>query len=90
MTVLIIENASETTRGQICCWMLEVKPGVFIAKMSAVVREAIWKLVKEDQRILGAILAYNAPTEIGFTMEMYGEPRRSIIEMDGLQLIKRG
>ena len=68
--------------------MLEVKPGVFIAKVSAVVREAIWKLVKEDQRTLGAILAYNAPTEIGFTMEMYGEPTRSLVDLDGLHLIK--
>ncbi len=89
MTVLIVENAAEATRGQICRWMLEVKPGVFIAKVSAIVREAIWKLVKEDQRTLGAILAYSAPTEIGFMLEMYGEPRRSIIDMDGLQLIKR-
>ena len=90
MTILIIENATEATRGQICRWMLEVKPGVFISKISAIVRESIWKLVKEDQRTLGAILAYNAPTEIGFTMEMYGQPKRSIIDMDGLQLIKRG
>lgn len=89
MTVLIFENAEESTRGQICRWMLEVKPGVFIAKISAVVREAIWKLVKEDQRIIGAILAYSAPNETGFMMEMYGQPKRSIVDMDGLQLIKR-
>ena len=89
MTVLVIKNATEATRGQICRWMLEVKPGVFIAKVSAIVREAIWKLVKEDPRAPGAILAYSAPTEIGFAMEIYGEPKRSIVDMEGLQLIKR-
>ena len=88
MTVLIMENASLSTRGEICKWMLEVKPGVFIAKVSAIVREALWNKVKEDQRAIGALLAYTAPTEIGFLMEMYGEPTRSIVDLDGLQLIK--
>lgn len=88
MTVLIIENASTATRGELCKWMLEVKPGVFLAKVSAIVREALWNKVKEDLGIKGAILAYNAPTELGYLMEMIGEPTRSIVDMEGLQLIK--
>ena len=88
MTVLIIENASNLLRGELCKWMLEVKPGVFLSKVSAIVREALWNKVKEDARATGAILAYSAPTEIGYLMEMHGEPTRSIVDMDGLQLIK--
>ena len=68
--------------------MLEVKPGVFLAKISAIVRDALWRKVKEDSSASGAIVAYNAPTEMGFMMEMYGEPTRSIVDLDGLQLIK--
>lgn len=88
MTVLIIENASIATRGELCRWMLEVKPGVFLARISAIVREALWERVKEDPGSKGAILAYNAPTELGFMMEMTGEPTRQIVDMEGLQLIK--
>ncbi len=88
MTVLIVQNATAATRGELCKWMLEVKPGVFLAKVSAIVREAIWDKVKEDPTAIGAILAYSAPTEIGFQMEMYGEPMRSIVDFEGLQLIK--
>ena len=83
-----MENASISTRGEIRRWMLEVKPGVFIAKVSAIVREALWDKVKKDQKAIGAILAYTAPTEIGFLMEMHGEPTRSIVDFDGLQLVK--
>ena len=52
--------------------MLEVKPGVFLSKVSAIVREALWNKVKEDAHAAGAILAYSAPTEIGYLMEMHG------------------
>ena len=85
---MIIENATTSLRGELCKWMLEVKPGVFIAKVSALVREELWKKVKDDSQAIGAILAYSAPSETGFLMEMFGEPTRSIIDLDGLQLIK--
>ena len=88
MTVLVIETASLPLRGQLCKWMLEAKPGVFIGKMNPIVREALWNLVKGDAETAGALLIFNAPTEIGLQMEMYGEPTRSIIDLDGLQLIK--
>jgi len=88
MTVLIVENATSSTRGELRKWMLEIKPGVFLAKMSAIVREALWNKVKEDPNANGAILAYSAPTELGYLMEMFGEPRRSVVDMEGLQLIK--
>ena len=89
MTVLILDNATQSIRGELCKWMIEVKPGVFLSSVSALVRAELWKKVITEQRIGGAILSYNAPTEIGFTMEMHGEPTRSIIDMEGLQLIKR-
>ncbi len=88
MTVLIIETASLPLRGQLCKWMLETKPGVFIGKISALVREDLWEMVQQDREAGGALLIYNAPTELGFEIQMLGEPTRSIVDLDGLQLIK--
>lgn len=68
--------------------MLEVKPGVFISKISAIVREALWKKVQTSPVPISAVLAYSAPTELGFQKEMIGEPTRQVIDMEGLQLIK--
>lgn len=68
--------------------MIEVKPGVFLAKVSAIVRKALWEKVCDDISSKGAILAYSAPTETGFIMDIHGEPTRTIIDLDGLQLIK--
>ena len=88
MTIMILETASLSLRGQLCKWMLETKPGVFIGKISALVREHLWKMVQEDAETSSALLIYNAPTELGFEIQMLGEPTRSVIEFDGLQLIK--
>ena len=81
-------GCTSSLRGEIRKWMLEGKPGVFLAKMSAIVRDALWEKVKHDLQATGAILAYSAPTEIGFIMQMHGIPTRSIVDLEGLQLIK--
>ena len=86
--MLVIETASPALRGELCKWMLEAKPGVFVARMSAVVREALWEKVKHDSAARGALLIYSFPSEIGFRIEMHGEPTRSILDLDGLQLKK--
>ena len=88
MTILIIENGSLPLRGQLCKWMLETKPGVFIGKVSALVREHLWQMVQQDREAGRALLVFNAPTELGFEIQMLGEPTRSVVDLDGLQLIK--
>lgn len=88
MVVYILDNAPENLRGELCKWVLEVKPGVFVGKLSRVVREKLWdKIAKEEMR--GALMIYKANTEQGYRIEMLGEPYRSVIDLDGIQLIER-
>lgn len=88
MVVYILDNAPETLRGELCKWVLEVKSGVFVGKLSRVVREKLWdKISKEDMR--GALMIYKINTEQGYKIEMIGEPYRSVIDLDGIQLIER-
>ena len=89
MLMIAIENAPINLRGELCKWLFEAKPGVFIGKVSAAVREELWNSIQNDDHISGALMAYSAPTELGFIMEIAGEPSRSIVEIDGLQLIKQ-
>ena len=42
MVVIVIDNASAKLRGELTKWLLEVKPGVFVGKVSAMVRERLW------------------------------------------------
>lgn len=88
MLVIVMDNAPEKLRGELTRWLLEVKAGVFVGKTSAAVREKLWEKVRQDRELSGALLIYSADTEQGFRLEMYGDPKRSVIDLDGLQLIK--
>ena len=88
MIVIVTDNAAEKLRGELTRWLLEVKAGVFVGKTSAVVREKLWEKVQADRELTGALLIYSADTEQGFRMELYGDPKRSVVDLDGLQLIR--
>ena len=88
MLVIVMDNATEKLRGELTRWLLEVKAGVFVGKTSAAVRGKLWEKVRQDRELSGALLIYSADTEQGFRLEMYGDPKRSVIDLDGLQLVK--
>lgn len=88
MTVLVMENVSPSLRGECTRWMLEVKTGVFIGTISAMVRERLWNMVKEKADGGNCLLAYSANNEQGYLMEVSGTPRRQVVDFDGLQLIE--
>ncbi|MCR4764226.1 MAG: type I-E CRISPR-associated endoribonuclease Cas2e [Lachnospiraceae bacterium] len=89
MIVIVMDNASEKLRGELTKWLLEVKPGVLVGKTSALVREKLWEKVENDESRSGALLIYNSDNEQGFAIKMVGILRRSVIDLDGIQLIKR-
>lgn len=88
MLVIVMDNASEKMRGELTRWLLEVKAGVFVGTTSAIVREKLWDKVRQDRELTGAMIVYSADTEQGFRIELYGDPRRAVVDLDGLQLIK--
>lgn len=87
MVVIVIDNASLKLRGELTKWLMEVKPGVFAGKISAMVRQRLWNKVEESDRLTGAVMLYSMNNEQGFEMQMCGDPTRKVVEINGLQLI---
>ncbi len=87
LVVVILENASEKLRGVLTRWMLETKPGIFVGSLNSLVRDKVWKMIP-DHSPKGALMIYSANNEQGYSIEMYGFPTRSVVDLDGLQLIK--
>ena len=56
--------------------------------LNALVREKLWEFVKQKSEGGNCLIAYSTNNEQGFCMETFGNPRRSIVDFDGLQLIK--
>ena len=88
MVVIIIDNASERMRGELTRWLLEAKPGVFIGNISAAVRERLWDRIQMNDERTGGLLIFNSDTEQKFQIKMCGDPKRSVVDIDGIQLIK--
>lgn len=88
MTLITMENVPESLRGECTRFLIEIKAGVFLGTISAAVRSLLWKKVKENAQSGAAILAYSYPNEQGFVLEMHGDPRHKIVDIDGLNLIQ--
>ncbi len=45
MVVFLMEKVPVSLRGEITRWMLELRPGVFVGNISALVREKLWEAI---------------------------------------------
>ncbi len=82
-----MESAPLKLRGELTKWLMETKPGVFVGNVNAAVRERLWKKVTEIEGLSGLII-YNMNNEQGFDIMMCGDPKRSVIDLEGIKLIK--
>lgn len=85
MVIYVLNNATERIRGDMTKWMLELKAGVFVGSISKTVRDLLWNLVQEETD--SGIMVYNFNNEQGFKMELFGELYRSVVDIEGIQLI---
>lgn len=88
MVVIVLEAAPIPLRGELTKWMLETKPGVFVGNINALVRTKLWKKIYDYDNSINALMIFNAKNEQGFDMLMNGEPRRGVIDIEGINLIK--
>jgi CRISPR-associated protein Cas2 len=69
--------------------MLEPKAGVFVGRVSAMVRERLWERVCKDAGSkAGATLIYGSENEQGYLLRSWGDPSRDIENHEGLQLVR--
>ena len=89
MVVFVLETASESIRGRISLWCLEVKPGVFVGNLTKTVREKIWEEITSESSYTGALMIWNTNNEQGIDIDMTLVPTRKVIDLDGIKLILR-
>ena len=86
MLVTVVENAPPRLRGRLAIWLLEVRAGVYVGKVSRRVREMMGQIEKG----IGdgnAVMAWSTNTESGFDFMTLGANRRIPVEMDGIKLV---
>ena len=87
MLVIVVENAPPRLRGRLGLWLVEVRAGVYVGKVSRRVREMIWDNLEQGIDNGNAVMAWSSNTESGFDFMTLGANRRIPVEMDGVKLV---
>lgn len=66
MTIIILENVSPSVRGTLSKWMVEVKAGVFVAKINALVRNLLWDKCIDSLNNGSIMMIWTTNNEQGF------------------------
>ncbi len=74
-------------RGELTRWTLELKAGVFVGAVSAIVRDLLWDKVRSALKGGGALLIHNNDSEQGFAVRYWCQTSRKVEDFEGLLLV---
>jgi CRISPR-associated protein Cas2 len=89
MTVLIVTGVRPSLRGELTRWMIEPQAGVFVGRLSARVRDALWKKVLDELGDGSAVMLHPAAREQRFAVRSAGDRDRVPVDFEGVTLIRR-
>lgn len=87
MIVMTLESVPPSLRGELTRWLIEVQTGVYVGHVSATVRDLLWDKVMQHARLGRCTQLYRSNNEQGFSIRMHGEQRRTLVDLDGYQLV---
>ena len=87
MVVMTLENVPISLKGELSRWMIEVSTGVYVGKLSALVRNLLWEKCSQNKKTGRCAQVYRTNNEQGFSIRIAGDSKRSVINFDGLELI---
>ena len=87
MLVIVVENVPPRLRGRLGLWLVEVRAGVYVGKVSRREREMIWDNMVKGVDEGNAVMAWSSNVESGFDFMTLGANRRIPVEMDGIKLV---
>lgn len=88
MVVLILECVPTGLRGELTRWLLEPKTGVFVGRVSAMVRERLWTKVCAEAEMGGCVMVHTCNSEQGYKIRCSGKTSRTVEDFEGLQLVR--
>ena len=89
MTVIVLSRVPQGLRGDLAKWLLEVRPGVYVGRLTAAVRVRLWNRIIKYVKHGDATLVYMASNEQAYQILTLGDPSYRVRDFEGLQLIER-
>ena len=88
LTLIATENVPPRLRGYLAVWMVEVRSGLYVAKLSARKREGLWDASIEMAGDGNVVLVWTTNSETGYKIRAHGDNRRQPVDFDGLTLMR--
>ena len=89
MVVMIFDKTTPAIRGKLSMWFLEIKTGVFVGHVSAMVRDKLWDWVNSQPKLGGCIQVFPSNTEQHFSIRQAGATSRKVLHEEGLYLVAK-
>lgn len=89
MMVLIVERVSPSLRGDLGRWLIEVQAGVFVGRVTEVVREALWERATNRVDEGTAIMLWRTNNEQGFDLRSWCPKQYVPVNLEGVWLTLR-
>ena len=88
MVVMILERVPTSLRGELTRWFLEPKAGVFVGRVSGMVRDRLWEKACLRSEDGGCLMIWTSDNEQGYRIDTWGETSRLVEDFEGLSLIR--
>lgn len=88
MTIMILERVAPSVRGDLSRWLIEVKAGVFLGRISRLVRDKLWERALKLAEDGTVIQAWTTNTEQGFDMRYSNPKGRVPIQVEDIWLVQ--
>ncbi len=88
MIVITLTDCPISLRGDLTKWLIEINTGVFVGRVSARVRDNLWKRVVQNVKNGRATLVYNTNNEQRMDFRIH-HSGNEIIDFDGLKLVMK-
>ena len=85
--ILILERVPPGLKGDLSRWMIEPKAGIFLGRVTARVRDALWEKVVSKCKEGSCVQIWRTNNEQGFAFRTQGDPSRQIVDYEGLHLV---
>ncbi|MDR7587720.1 MAG: type I-E CRISPR-associated endoribonuclease Cas2e [Armatimonadota bacterium] len=87
MVVMVLEKVPRSLRGELTRWLLELDSGVFVGRVSALVRDLLWQKALERAGEGRCTMAWQTNNEQGFALRIHGHQDRVLRDFEGMVLV---
>lgn len=86
MIVVTVTNCPPSLRGDLTKWLCEINTGVYVGRVSARVREELWKRICQHLKNGQATMVFNAANEQGMDFYTWNSTWKPV-DLDGIKLM---